>query len=104
MSPTTFSNTNLGKGVQMNPIAIASNESFAVFATHPAPRGIPLRLEPGHYWLSIVIYGDNFKPVKRGYAVHWDGKDYKKIDMQEMNDPPKSSTDWPWQIENTKPS
>jgi len=54
--------------------------------------------EPGDYWLRIVIYGDNFHPVERGYAVHWDGKDYKKVGIKEMNEKPSGTTHWPWQI------
>jgi len=54
--------------------------------------------EPGDYWLKIVIYGDNFRPVEKGYAVHWDGKGYKGIGMQEMNKMPSSTSHWPWPI------
>lgn len=54
--------------------------------------------EPGDYWLSIAIYGDNFGPVEKGYAVHWDGKNYKGIDMQEMNEKPSAISPWPWSI------
>ena len=85
--------------VDLNIFTTFENENFAVFATHSDPRGIPLRLEPGDYWIRTVIYGDNFKPVKRGYAIHWDGKDYKTVDIREMNAPPQSTADWPWQIE-----
>lgn len=55
-------------------------------------------LEPGDYWLRIMIYGKNFKPIERGYAVHWDGVNYKGLDMQEMNEPPTDTTEWPWPI------
>ncbi len=54
--------------------------------------------EPGDYWLRIVIYGDNFQPVERGYAVQWDGKDYKGVKMQEMNERPSDAAHWPWPI------
>lgn len=85
--------------VDLNIFTTFENENFAVLATHSDPRGIPLRLEPGDYWIRTVIYGDNVKPEKRGYAIHWDGKDYKTVDMREMNSPPQSTVDWPWQIE-----
>jgi len=82
--------------VDLNIFTTFQNESLAVFATHPDPRGIPLGLEPGDYWIRIVIYGDNLKPVNRGYAIHWDGKDYEKVGMQDMNTVPTSTTTWPW--------
>ncbi len=88
--------------VDLNIFTTVEGNSDALLATHPDPRGIPLHLEPGDYWISIVIYGDNFKPVKRGYAIHWDGKDYGKVAMQEMNSVPSETTIWPWQIEKTK--
>lgn len=71
---------------------------MAQFATYADPRGIPLFLEPGDYWLHIIICGDNFEPVERGYAVHWDGKDYRKVAMQEMNENPRDASDWPYQL------
>ncbi|MBE9501681.1 MAG: hypothetical protein IMY87_04550 [Chloroflexi bacterium] len=83
--------------VDLNIFTTFENETDARFATHAAAIGVPLFLEPGDYWLCIVIYGDNFKPVKRGYAVHWDGADYRKgVRMQEMNNKPSSTTTWPW--------
>lgn len=88
-----------GRQVDLNIFTTIENTSFAPFATYADPRGIPLFLEPGDYWLRIIIYGDNFKPVERGYAVHWDGKDYRKVPMQEMNERPSDATAWPWQIE-----
>jgi hypothetical protein len=89
-----------GRQVDLNIFTTIESASAAQFATYADPRGIPLFLEPGEYWLRIIIYGDNFKPVERGYAVHWDGKDYRKgIHIQEMNDKPTSTTVWPWQGE-----
>ena len=85
--------------VDLNTFTTIEGEQNAMFATYQDPRGVPLYLEPGDYWLRIVIYGDNFKPVQRGYAVHWDGKDYKRVDMREMNEKPRSGSDWPWPIE-----
>jgi hypothetical protein len=85
--------------VDLNTFTTIEGEQNAPFVTYPDPRGVPLHLEPGDYWLRIVIYGDNFKPVQRGYAVHWDGKDYKRVDMREMNEKPRSGSDWPWPIE-----
>lgn len=86
-----------GRQVDLNIFTTIEGESAALFATYADPRGIPLFLEPGDYWLRIIIYGDNFKPVPRGYAVHWDGKDYRRgIRMQEMSDMPSSTTAWPW--------
>jgi len=85
--------------VHLNIFTTFENERFAAFATHPDPRGVPLSLGPGDYWIRIVIYGDNFNPVERGYAVHWDGKNYREVDMKPMNDKPTSTTAWPWQIE-----
>ena len=84
--------------VDLNTFYTIEGEPKAPFATYPDPRGMPLHLEPGDYWLRIVIYGDNFKPVERGYAVHWDGKNYKGIDMQEMNEKPSATSPWPWPI------
>ena len=91
-----------GHQVHLNIFTTIENESFAPFATHQDPRGIPLGLEPDDYWLHITIYGDNFNPVSRGYAIHWDGKDYRKVGMQEMNNAPTSATTLPWQIEQGK--
>ena len=88
--------------VDLNIFTTFENESLAIFATHPDPRGIPLGLEPNDYWIHIVIYGDNFKPVERGYAVHWDGKNYREVDMKPMNDKPTSKTAWPWQTKQGK--
>ena len=85
--------------VDLNIFTTIEGEQNARFATDPDPRGVPLHLEPGDYWLRIVIYGDNFKPVPKGYAVHWDGKDYKRVDMREMNEKPRSGSHWPWPIE-----
>ena len=84
--------------VYLNTFTTIEGKPRAEFATYPDPRGVPLYLEPGDYWLHIVIYGDNFHPVERGYAVHWDGKDYKKVGIKEMNEKPSSTTHWPWQI------
>lgn len=55
--------------------------------------------EPGDYWLRIVIYGDNFHPVERGYAVHWDGMNYKEVGIKEMNEKPSATSYWPWRID-----
>jgi hypothetical protein len=85
--------------IDLNTFFTIEGESKAHFATHSDPRGVLLYLEPGDYWLRIAIYGDNFKPVERGYAVHWDGKDYKAVDMQGMNERPSSTSHWPWPIE-----
>jgi hypothetical protein len=87
-----------GRQVDLNIFTTIEGESEAQFATYPDPRGIPLFLEPGDYWLRIIIYGDNFKPVERGYAVHWDGKDYRKVAMQEMNERPSGTSNWAWAI------
>jgi len=91
-----------GRQIDLNIFTTIENESKALFATYADPRGIPLFLEPGDYWLRIIIYGDNFKPLERGYAVHWDGKDYRKVAMQEMNERPSGANAWPWQIEQGK--
>lgn len=85
--------------VDLNIFTTIKGEQHAGFATHRDLRGMLLGLEPGDYWLRIVIYGDNFKPVPKGYAVHWDGKDYKRVDMREMNEKPRSGRHWPWPIE-----
>jgi hypothetical protein len=85
-----------GRQVDLNTIITIEGDRFAYFATHPDPRGIPLYFEPGDYWIRVTIYGDNFEPVNRGYAIHWDGKDYRKVCMQEMHNPPRSTADWPW--------
>lgn len=85
--------------IDLNTFFTIEGASKAQFETHADPRGVPLYLEPGNYWLRIVIYGDNFKPVEKGYAVHWDGKDYKGVDMQGMNEKPSSTSHWPWPIE-----
>jgi hypothetical protein len=85
-----------GRQVNLNIFTTIENERSAPFATYPDPRGVPLSLEPGDYWFRIIIYGDNFKPVERGYAVHWDGKDYKKIAMQEMKEHPNDAKAWPY--------
>jgi hypothetical protein len=84
--------------VDLNTIILIEGEKVAYFATHKEPRGIPLYLSPGDYWIRVTMYGDNFEPVSRGYAIHWDGKDYRKVCMQEMNSPPNSTSDWPWEI------
>jgi len=85
--------------VDLNTFTTFEGERNAHFATHRDPRGVPLFLEPGDYWLCIVIYGDNFKPVKRGYAIRWDGQHYRQgVAMQEMNDKPSSMIAWPWKI------
>lgn len=85
--------------VDLNTFYTIKGEPKAPFATHPDPRGIPLHLGPGDYWLRIVIYGDNFKPVERGYAVHWNGEDYRRVDMREMNEKPGTKSHWPWPLE-----
>lgn len=85
--------------VNLTTFFTTENDSKAHFETHPDATGALLDLEPGHHWLRIVIYGDNFKPVERGYAVHWDGNDYKGVDMQEMNEKPSSTSHWPWPME-----
>jgi len=85
--------------IDLNTFFTIEGDPKAQFATHPDPRGMPLYLEAGDYWLRIVIYGDNFKPVERGYAVHWDGNDYKGVDMREMNEKPSGTTHWPWRTE-----
>jgi len=82
--------------VDLNIFTTFKDVSNADFATYPDAVGVPLFLEPGDYWLRIVIYGDNFKPVGRGYAVQWDGKDYKGVKMQEMSKMPNSTSHWPW--------
>ena len=82
--------------VDLNVFTTFEHETFVQFATHPDPRGVPLSLQPGGYWLRIAIYGDNFKPIKRGYAVHWNGENYREVDMKPMNDRPSSTTAWPW--------
>lgn len=84
--------------VHLNTFTTIGGEQNAPFATHPDPRGVPLHLEPGDYWLHIVIYGDNFKPVERGYAVHWDGKNYKEVDIRPMNERPSNTIHWPWPL------
>lgn len=84
--------------VDLNTFYTIEDEPKAPFATHPDPRGMPLHLEPGDYWLRIVIYGDNFKSVERGYAVHWDGRDYKEVDIQPMDERPSSTSHWPWPL------
>lgn len=82
--------------VALNTFFTVEGESNAPFATHPDRRGVPLYLEPGDHWLRIAIYGDNFKPVERGYAVQWKGKNYRQIDIQEMNEMPSGTSRWPW--------
>lgn len=84
--------------VDLNLFTTIDGESNAPIATFPDPVGVPLFFEPGDYWLKIVIYGGNFSPVERGYAVHWPGKDYKRVEMQEMNRVPSSIAKWPWTI------
>jgi len=84
--------------VDLNTFTTIEGEQNAPFATYSDPRGVPLHLEPGDYWLRIVIYGDNFKPVERGYAVHWDGKNYKEVDIRLMNERPSKTTHWPWPL------
>ena len=88
----------MDRQVELNVFTTIENESLAPSATYPDPRGVPLSLVPGDYWLRIIIYGDNFKPIERGYAVHWDGKDYGKIAMQEMSEPPNDAGAWPYQL------
>lgn len=88
-----------GRVVDLNTFTTIEGERNARFDTYQDPRGVPLYLEPGDYWLRIVIYGDNFKPVQRGYAVHWDGEDYKRVNIREMNQRPHSGSHWPWAIE-----
>jgi hypothetical protein len=87
-----------GRQVDLNTIIPIEGEKFAYFATHPDPRGFPLYFAPGDYWIRITIYGGNFEPVSRGYAIHWDGKDYRRVDMIGMNNPPTSLSEWPWEI------
>jgi hypothetical protein len=84
-----------GRQVDLNTIILIEGERVAYFATHKDPTGFPLYFEPGDYWIRITIYGDNFEPVSRGYAIHWDGKDYRRVDMIEMNNPPTSLAEWP---------
>jgi hypothetical protein len=85
-----------GRQVDLNTFTTIDGETNAPFATFPDPRGIPLHLDPGDHWLRIVIYGDNFPPVEIGYAVHWDGKDYKNIAMKEMKQEPTDADTWPF--------
>lgn len=98
-----------GKFVDLNILITIENTPHAIFPTgvrgdpyyhdlSKAPFSAGEYLEPGDYWLRIVIYGKNFKPIERGYAVHWDGKNYKGIDTQEMNEMPKVANKWPWPI------
>jgi hypothetical protein len=87
-----------GRQVDLNTIITIEDERFAYFATHPDPRGFPLYFEPGDYWIRVTIYGDNFEPISRGYAIHWDGKNYRKVGMREMSSPPNSTSGWPWEI------
>lgn len=84
--------------VDLNTFTTIEGQGFAHFATHQDPRGIPLGIEPGDYWFCIKIYGENIKTVSQGYAVHWDGEDYRRVDMIEMNNPPASLSEWPWEI------
>jgi hypothetical protein len=93
-----------GRVINLNIFTTIEGEQNASFHTYQDPRGVPLYLEPGDYWLGIVIYGDNFKPVQRGYAVHWDGEGYKRVDMREMNQRPHSGSHWPWPIESAPKS
>lgn len=88
-----------GRVVDLNTFTTIDGERNARFDTHQDARGVPLYLEPGDYWLRIAVYGDNFKPVQRGYAVHWDGNDYRRVNMQEMNQRPRRGAHWPWVIE-----
>lgn len=85
--------------VDLNLFTTIDGENKALIATYSDPVGVPLFFEPGHYWLRIVIYGDNLRPVERGYAVHWDGRHHKKVAMQEMNERPDNITSWPWTIQ-----
>ena len=98
-----------GQVVDLNTLTTVEGDRRALFPTEI--RGDPYYhrlndavvtpaeyLEPGDYWLCIVIYGKNFKPIERGYAVHWDGSNYKGLDMQEMNETPADTTQWPWPI------
>lgn len=82
-----------GRSVDLNTITTIEGETHARFATHNDPRGVPLSLEPDKYWLRITIFGDNFKPVHRWYAVNWDGKNFKEIQMKEVQD---YKSGWPW--------
>ena len=82
------------RSVDLNTIVTIEGETHASFATHDdLTRGIPLGLEPGKYWLRITIFGDNFDPVHRWYAVNWDGKNFKEIQMKEVQD---YKSGWPW--------
>ncbi len=87
-----------GRQVDLNTIILIEDEKFAYFATHSDPRGFPLCFVPGDYWIRVTIYGDNFEPVNRGYAIHWDGKGYRRVDMIGMNNPPTGLSEWPWEI------
>ncbi len=40
--------------VDLNTFYTIEDEPNAPFATYPDPRGVPLHLEPGDYWLRIV--------------------------------------------------
>lgn len=85
-----------GRVVDLNVFYTIEGFALLSYATHADPRGIPLFLEPGDYRLQIVIYGDNFAPVKRHYAVHWDGEDYTKVEMQEVDEAADMATAWPF--------
>jgi len=84
--------------VDLNLFTTIDGERNAPIATYPDSVGVPLFFEPGDYWLKIVIYGSNFPPVERGYAVHWTGKNYKKVEMRGMNQPPSNTSEWLWPI------
>lgn len=83
--------------VDLNTVTTIDGEAYAYLAVHRDARYAPMYLEPGDYWFRVVIYGENFKPVSRGYALQWDGKNYMDIRMQEMNEQ-SSEHCWPWPL------
>jgi len=90
-----------GRTVDLNTFTTIDGLPNADFATYPDARGIPLYLEPGHHWLLISIYGENFSPFRAGYAVYWDGKDYTNgVKMREMKKKPAKISDWPFPIDD----
>ena len=86
--------------VFLNIFTTIEGEENAPFATYVDAVGVPLYLEPRQCWFRIVIYGDNFTPVSKGYAIQWDGKEFEEVNVCEMDEPPKSIKEWPWPVQS----
>ena len=49
-----------------------------------SPTGTPRDLDPGEYYITITIYGNNIQPFSKTFYLMWTGK-YKEISLKPLN-------------------